>query len=275
MIFSEINESFACLQDWADWCAANKWVFDPNYITALVDDIRVNGLWDPLAGHVLPRDIEIDGSNYRETITAHGCNSRLRAMLLELLEARQCYGPAARVYAPEAVTKFAGRVADNLFPRFVGSEYLPSEAQRKKFPQVRHEDVQALSFDGGSFDIYFNCELLEHIPSVPAALAEARRILAPGGKLLIMCPFAYGNERSLVKAILDSNGTVRHLMEPEYHGNPVDPGAGSLVFTIPGWEILGQCKTAGFRSAATKLRSSRRFGITGAEVACTFILCAS
>jgi SAM-dependent methyltransferase len=121
-------------------------------------------------------------------------------------------------------------------------------------------------------DAYVSCEIFEHIPSIPAALAEAKRVLAVGGILLVMCPFAYAQEQSLVRAVLSDDGTITHLMEPEYHGNPVDPDAGSLVFAVPGWEIIEQCRVAGFTSVVMKVQSSRHFGITGAEIACTFIL---
>jgi SAM-dependent methyltransferase len=272
MSFNEIDMSFASLREWSDWATANKWIFDQNYITALVDDIRTGGLWDPIAGHISAARVEVDGTNYRESIIVDGCNSRLRAMLIELIETRKAYGADARVYATEAVTPFANRVASLFHSGFTGSEYLPTVEDKAKYPHLRHEDVQALSFESGSLDAYVSCEIFEHIPSIPAALAEAKRVLAVGGILLVMCPFAYAQEQSLVRAVLSDDGTITHLMEPEYHGNPVDPDAGSLVFAVPGWEIIEQCRVAGFTSVVMKVQSSRHFGITGAEIACTFIL---
>lgn len=273
--FHEIDETFSSFSAWLVWLKSNQWVIEQDYIRRLVEDIRETGIYDPVLGHIAPGNVEIAGTNYRETITAKGCNSRLRALLLELLEARCTYGAGARVFAPEAITPFACRISHLFFPGFVGSEFLPSENEKKKFPHLRHEDIQALSFPPDSFDIYFSCEVFEHIPSIPAALAEARRVLVPGGAFLVMCPFAYGQEQSHVRATRREDGSIFHNREPEYHGNPVDPRGGSLVFTIPGWEILNQCKPAGFDNATIKVHSSRRFGITGAETACVFVLKAS
>jgi SAM-dependent methyltransferase len=40
-----------------------------------------------------------------------------------------------------------------------------------------------LPFDDGAFDAVLNCGVLEHVDEPPAALAELRRILVPGGRL--------------------------------------------------------------------------------------------
>lgn len=50
-------------------------------------------------------------------------------------------------------------------------------------------DVTALPFRDGSFDAIKATELLEHVPDVPAALAECRRVLRPGGRLVATVPF--------------------------------------------------------------------------------------
>ena len=59
---------------------------------------------------------------------------------------------------------------------------------------------------------------------------------------------------------------MRHLLEPEYHGDPVDPD-GALVFQVPGWEILARARKAGFSGAEMRLVCSRRAGITASGLA--------
>lgn len=50
-------------------------------------------------------------------------------------------------------------------------------------------DIQALPFRAGAFDAVKATEVLEHVPDVRRALAECRRVLRPGGHLVITVPF--------------------------------------------------------------------------------------
>ncbi len=47
------------------------------------------------------------------------------------------------------------------------------------------------SLDSQSFDVVLLSDVLEHIPEPAALMAEIRRILKPGGRLLLNVPFAY------------------------------------------------------------------------------------
>lgn len=52
----------------------------------------------------------------------------------------------------------------------------------------RTEDIQALSFDDGSFEMAISCETLEHVPEPKRGVSELYRILKPGGRLLVTTP---------------------------------------------------------------------------------------
>lgn len=47
---------------------------------------------------------------------------------------------------------------------------------------------QRLPFDDGAFDVISSFQVIEHVPDVPPYLAELKRVLKPGGKLLITTP---------------------------------------------------------------------------------------
>lgn len=49
-------------------------------------------------------------------------------------------------------------------------------------------DAQALPFPDGSFDLVLLFEALYYLPDAPRFLAEARRVLRPGGRLLLSMP---------------------------------------------------------------------------------------
>jgi ubiquinone/menaquinone biosynthesis C-methylase UbiE len=51
---------------------------------------------------------------------------------------------------------------------------------------VRQADAEELPFDDGSFDIVYSWGVLHHTPDTPKAITEAKRVLAPGGRLKVM-----------------------------------------------------------------------------------------
>ena len=69
-----------------------------------------------------------------------------------------------------------------------GARFIVADLERSHRPDVG-ADVQALPFRDGAFDAVKATELLEHVPDVARALAECRRVLRPGGHLVITVPF--------------------------------------------------------------------------------------
>lgn len=51
---------------------------------------------------------------------------------------------------------------------------------------VQVADAERLPFQDGEFDIVYSWGVLHHTPDPPKALAEAQRVLAPGGQLKLM-----------------------------------------------------------------------------------------
>jgi len=51
-------------------------------------------------------------------------------------------------------------------------------------------DITNMAAEDGGFDGVLCADVLEHIPSPERAIAEIERVLKPGGKLIITCPFA-------------------------------------------------------------------------------------
>lgn len=54
-------------------------------------------------------------------------------------------------------------------------------------------------------------------------------------------------------------------MEPEYHGDPVNPDGGILCFYHFGWQILVDLAAAGFSSPRILLNWSLGYGYLGSE----------
>ena len=202
--------------------------------------------------------------NWREHLDCRRCGftNRLRACLHVLY---QELSPAAdaRLYVTEQVTPLFDWIRER-HPNAVGSEYLGDDfASGELVKGVRHEDIQNLSFDDEAFDFILSFEVLEHVPREKRALAELARCLSPSGVLVLTAPFHEDRDSHEVRAVLHEDGTVEHLLPPEYHGNPVDPEGGSLCFRYFGWSLMDDLRDAGFAEAEVLFYWSRNLGYLG------------
>jgi SAM-dependent methyltransferase len=197
--------------------------------------------------------------NLRESLLCDcGMNGRMR-MIMAALRAEP---PRPPFLMFERVTPLYAKVAQ-VFPFVEGCEYFGPDAvggseHAFRGLKVRHEDMQALSLGDASMQTLFHGDVLEHVADPQAALAECRRVLAPGGTLLFTCPVMNRREHD-VRARVEG-GQVVHLQPPAYHGNPLDDG-GTLVFTVPGLSLLEDLRRAGFDSAEIGLGYDAAQGI--------------
>jgi hypothetical protein len=161
------------------------------------------------------------------------------------------------------------------YPFYWGTEYLPDEAARQKYFPIPHMDLQRIDYPSESFDVFASGDVFEHIPDLDRALKEVYRVLKPGGVIVSTFPFHPGRLTTLVKASLSETGKVIHHGEPEYHGNPVAQTEGSLVFQLPGWDLLPKLVSYGFEDAYFSMVASSHFGILSNAQLGVFVLTAS
>jgi SAM-dependent methyltransferase len=136
------------------------------------------------------------------------------------------------------------------------SEYFADAAPGETRDGIRCEDVQRLTWADASFDLVTHTEVLEHVPDDLRALAELRRVLRPGGRMLFTVPL-HGGERTVERARL-REGVVEHLLEPVHHTDPLRQ-EGILAFRDYGRDIVDRLRDAGFDEARI-LPPSKRLG---------------
>lgn len=179
-----------------------------------------------------------------------GCNARLRFMIQKM---RKEYNRGMKVYAYERVTATYREIA-KFIPKddLIGSEYFGNQYVSGEYVDgVLHEDAANLSFGDDSFDLMLSMDVFEHTYYYENVYREVYRVLKPGGKLLLTIPMRPIYDETVERAkIVD--GEIVHMMEPIYHGDPLQPQNGVLEFIQYGWDIIPFLKKIGFREVKMK-----------------------
>ncbi|WP_449246864.1 glycosyltransferase [Desulfarculus baarsii] len=193
------------------------------------------------------------GMNNRQRMIAHA----MRTIVKDRRDRRQA------VYLMEQVTPIFKWACEALpQAQCIGSEYLGEKMEPGAIVKgIRHEDAESLSFSAHCFDLIVSNDVLEHVADPRKALQEARRVLRPGGVLLMTVPFHPDMMHSMRRALL-KDGQLELLCQPVYHGNPVSD-KGALVFTDFGWDFLQEMRDAGFVDAALHCYWSEVYGHLG------------
>jgi hypothetical protein len=119
-------------------------------------------------------------------------------------------------------------------PNYLASHFFPEVTPGEMKHGFCSENLERQTFRDAEFDLVVTQDVFEHILDPGRAFSEIARTLKPGGAHVFTVPWYYW-KKTLVRAISE-NGSIKHLEEPDYHGNPIDPN-GSLVVREWGWDL--------------------------------------
>lgn len=189
--------------------------------------------------------------NWRERVVCPvtQLNNRLRASV-HFMDFELNLNENSNIYIAEQLTPLYGYLK-NKYANLIGSEYLGPEFQSGHINErgIRHEDNTRMSFKDSELDCYMTFDCLEHIPDFEAAFKESFRVLKPGGTLYWTVPFAMNSHENVIRATVNEDGSINHIMPPEMHGDPVNPEGGILCYQYFGWELFDQLRAIGFSDA--------------------------
>jgi SAM-dependent methyltransferase len=100
-------------------------------------------------------------------------------------------------------------------------------------------------------DLLISLDYLQNVPPLPLALAEMRRVLSPGGRLIFTVPFR-----------ADRPATLSHIPTAADAQTPVESAREAHEF---GWDILDQLRAAGFSRCRAHVYWSVELGYLGAS----------
>lgn len=130
---------------------------------------------------------------------------------------------------------------------FTYSEFFDDVPSGEVRGEVQCQDVQALTYGDGTFDLCTSTEVFEHVPDDYKGFSEIHRVLRPGGRFVFTVPLTE-NAVTVERAVLEG-GTIRHLLEPEYHGDVIRGHGRVLAFRNYGLDIVDRLQEGGFRTA--------------------------
>lgn len=95
-------------------------------------------------------------------------------------------------------------------------------------PAIPSEDLMALSYHDGSFDLVLASDVIEHVPNYRQALLEVHRVLKDDGVFIFTVPYLT-DRKTLVRAEI-KDGEVCYLKSKSFHGVYSEKLADYLVF---------------------------------------------
>jgi len=98
-------------------------------------------------------------------------------------------GPGSGIYLPVLAAAFDRVVASDVEPEFL--EHARSLAGIHGNIFTVEDDIQASALPEATFDLILCTEVIEHIANSKAVLANIRRLLKPGGMLILSTPQRY------------------------------------------------------------------------------------
>ena len=221
-------------------------------------------------------NIEIKSDNLREDGICQKCDSNSRkrhlaSVLLDHLRKRNYIGKFSSLrHIPHTLNlqiynvESGGTLHDYLkhISNYVCSEYFgPYYLFGIEQNGILNVDLRDILFTRNTFDYIISTEVFEHIPDPYKAFKEIHRILKIGGSHIFTVPFKDG-EKDEIRSVLDEKEEIIHLMEPEYHDNPIRAQHGILVFTIFAKEMISKLEAMGFSVNINKSRNPL-YGILG------------
>jgi len=168
--------------------------------------------------------------------TCHGGSIPRERALMQVLRELAPGWKAQAIHESSPASRGTSVVLARDCVAYVATQFYPDTPRGAYRDGVRCEDLEQQTFDDETFDLVVTQDVMEHVFHPDRVYREVWRTLKPGGLYIHTTPIYKDRVTSERRAAIEPDGTVTHLAEPEYHGNPVDP-KGSLVTFHYGYDL--------------------------------------
>lgn len=93
-------------------------------------------------------------------------------------------------------------------------------------------DGKTIPFPDNYFDSVFSSEVFEHVFNLEAIIPEIARVMKPGGKILITCPFVWNEHEVPVDYARYTQFALKHLLEKNGFNLTVVDKSGNFITAI-------------------------------------------
>ena len=126
---------------------------------------------------------------------------------------------------------------------------------------VRCENLECMTFDDETFDIFVTQDVFEHVLNPAKAFYEISRVLKQGGIHIFTMPW-YSDNKETIQRVREESGDIVYLQEPVYHGNPIDKD-GSIVTYDWGLDFIDYVYKHSKMTTMVYLYKNRELGLDG------------
>ena len=146
-------------------------------------------------------------------------------------------------------------------PQYTSSYYFEGIPPGSTHQRARCENLERLTFADDTFDLFITQDVFEHVFQPDQAIREIMRVVKPGGAHVFTAPKHKNLQRTAQRATLE-NHTIVHILEPQYHGNPIGDGRALVTWDYGDDFELYLWKWCGYPTATYIVRD-RQLGIDG------------
>ncbi len=111
-------------------------------------------------------------------------------------------------------------------------------SEELELPNIHYGTVEDAGYPDNLFDVVAAFNFIEHVPDLRATLGQLRRVLRPGGLLVLLCPNISGIYHELVPEVFGDNDPLKITWIPPIHLSYFNKSNFKQLLESTGFQVL-------------------------------------